>query len=74
MTNPLVKIVNSQTNEEIVREMNKEELQLFEDRQIEAELKKQEALALYSARQSALDKLSALGLTPEEIAAITGAN
>jgi Holliday junction resolvasome RuvABC DNA-binding subunit len=74
MTNPLVKIVNSQTNEEIVREMNEEELQLFEDRQIEANVKTQAALASESAKQSGIDKLSALGLTPEEIAAITGAN
>ena len=73
MSNPIIKIVNATTGEEIEREMNEEELA-----QYEADLKAQQALqeeqaAKEAARQSALDKLAALGLSPEEIAAITGA-
>ena len=43
--------------------------------QAEADLVKQEAIAdqKAAAKQSANDKLAALGLSPEEIAAITGA-
>jgi len=73
MTVYMIKEVNATTGEEIEREMNAKELA-----QYEADLEAQEAYQAAQAEQQALkdsanSKLAALGLTPEEIAAITGA-
>ena len=73
MTNPIIKIVNATTGQEVEREMTEEELLeheetlAFQKAFVEAENQKQ------ALRESANSKLAALGLSPEEIAAITGA-
>lgn len=71
-----VKLVIDATNgtqEEV--EMTAEEITEVQAMQIEFERRKEEELAAAeanaAAKASAEDKLSALGLTPEEIAAIT---
>lgn len=69
----IIKIVNVQTGEEIQREMTEsEEAQLVKDNK-QAEAVAKENLKLIKARESALGKLEALGLTPAEISALTGA-
>lgn len=68
----MIKIVNLQTGKEIVRDYTPEELAELQEIQVEQEAKQVEQAAREAARQSALDKLAALGLTPEEISAITG--
>lgn len=58
-------------------EFTPEELAVYQEEQAKelAELESQttEQATKEATRQAALDKLAALGLTPEEIAAITGA-
>jgi hypothetical protein len=72
MTKPTVKIHNTETDEIIEREMTKAEYDQFllDKAEIEslalAEAEKQ------AARQSALEKLAALGLTEAEIQALAG--
>lgn len=73
MTKPIIKIVNISTGEEIEREMNAKELAQYEAHLAAEEAKREEQAAKEAARQSALDKLAALGLSVEEISAITGA-
>lgn len=73
MPNPILKIVNVETGEEIERSMTDAEYKnLQNEREAQAILALQEQEQRL-VRQSALEKLAALGLTPEEIAAITGA-
>ena len=73
---PQVKIVNVETNEEITRDMNADELAWFipyakeaNDKFDNAEQVEADKLA---AKQSAQAKLAALGLTEEEVASILG--
>lgn len=73
MTNPIIKIVNVSTGEEIEREMNAEELAQLEADKLQREAELAEQAAKETARQTALDKLKAIGLTDEEIAALVGA-
>lgn len=73
MTELRIKIVNATTGEEIEREMNAKELAQWEADKKTSEAQAAEQAAKDATRQSALDKLAALGLTPEEISAITGA-
>jgi Holliday junction resolvasome RuvABC DNA-binding subunit len=73
MTNPITAIINASTGEEILREMSAEELAQWEAQNANEESMRKEEAAKQAARQSALEKLSALGLSPEEISAITGA-
>jgi hypothetical protein len=72
-----IKLVNASTGEEIEREMNFEEYEAFFEDKEKAELerlaKEQAAADKQALKDSANSKLAALGLTPEEIAAITGA-
>lgn len=73
MTAAIVKIVDISTGEEIERAVNAQELAQIEADQ-KAQADRDKALAeKQAARQSALDKLAALGLSVEEISAITGA-
>lgn len=72
MTNPIIKIVNSETGEEIQRPMNKEELAFWQSQKTEAENEIAQIDEAKAARQSALEKLAALGLTEAEIAALAG--
>lgn len=63
MTNPMIKLVNAETGEEIVREMNAAELKQWEKDIAEAEAQKAEA-AQKAAEKSAL--LAKLGITADE--------
>jgi DNA-binding NarL/FixJ family response regulator len=58
------------TGETINREMNAEELESHQAIQAEAEARQAETDAKVSARESALAKLAALGLTADEVAAL----
>jgi hypothetical protein len=71
MSNPMIRIHNTETNEVIDREMNAKELVQLEKDRIEFEATAAKLQATIAARTSALTKLSALGLTPEEISAIS---
>jgi len=64
MTNPNIQI------DDLVREMTDEEYDSYLARQAEQAEVEAQAQAKIEARQSALAKLAALGLTEEEIAAL----
>lgn len=64
------KIVNPITGEETWRDYTKKEIEQVEKAQAKAAEEIAEAEARNSARQSALAKLAALGLTEDEIAAL----
>jgi hypothetical protein len=71
MTNPIIKIVDSETGEEIEREMNADEFLQWEADQT-AEIARLEFFAKKNqARQAILDRL---GITAEEAALLLGAN
>ena len=76
MSRPMVKEHNLQTNEIIDREMNDAEFAAWQTEQAEwiaEEAARQAAEAAKAeAKASAESKLSALGLTPDEIAALRG--
>ena len=63
MTKPQVKIVNTETGEEIVRDANAEELAQMEKDAVNAAAKKAEELAQATAKAELLSKL---GITAEE--------
>lgn len=67
-----VKEIIVTTGEEIEREMTEQEFAEYESNLQEELAKQAEQAAKEAARQSALDKLAALGLTSEEIQAIAG--
>lgn len=69
MTIPQVKIVNAETGEEIVRDMNEDELAQLEIDKAEAEAAKAEAEAKDATRQALLDRL---GITTEEAKLLLG--
>ncbi len=71
MTRPIITIHNVETNEIIEREMNDAEFAQYEIDEAAEATKKAQAEAITNARASAMEKLSALGLTTEEIAALT---
>ena len=76
MTKPIIIISNSETGEVVEREMNEQEFAVYENDRIEhnkekAERAKAEADKA-SAKASAQAKLTALGLTADEVAAIVG--
>jgi len=58
---------NLTTNEIVEREMNAEEIAEKKQREIDAKKVADELAANTKARESATNKLAALGLTPEEI-------
>jgi hypothetical protein len=69
MTNPIIKIVNSETGEEVEREMNAAELKQYEKDQ--ASVKAEEV----AAEKAAADKaalLSKLGITEDEARLLLG--
>ena len=63
MTNPIIKIVNAETGEEIEREMNAQEFVQYETDQA-TETARQEAKATEAAEKAAL--LAKLGITEDE--------
>jgi hypothetical protein len=69
--NPLIKIVDIPSGVELEREMNAEELSQYEASQSAREAEQAAQAEQQALRDSANQKLAALGLTPEEIAAIT---
>lgn len=72
MANPTIKIVNVETGEETERPMTAAEFKQYQAQQELAAAQQAEAEAKEAARQSALEKLAALGLTEDEIKAIAG--
>jgi hypothetical protein len=77
MTNPLIQIHDVSSDLVEVREMNETELEEWETIQkaskLEADQLIQAQAEAQATKQSVTNKLAALGLTPEEISAITGA-
>lgn len=71
MSRPLVRILDFSTNETIDREMNDAEFAQFEIDQVDQIERIAAEAEKASAKASAKAKLSALGLTEEEIAALT---
>jgi hypothetical protein len=63
MTNPMIKLVNAETGEEVVREMNAEELKQW-DKDIAEATAAREAFAAKAAEKAAL--LEKLGITQDE--------
>jgi hypothetical protein len=72
MNKPITTIVNLETGEIVTREMNKSEYESLVEIQKEAQELDLELQAKAAARQSALEKLAALGLTEAEIQALAG--
>jgi DNA-binding NarL/FixJ family response regulator len=64
MSKPLIQI------DDLVREMTIAEYDAYQEQQLLAESEKLEKQQKVAARESALAKLAALGLTEEEIAAL----
>jgi hypothetical protein len=62
--------VNAETGEETIRPLNEDELIEIEKQKAESLARQAEADAKVAARENALAKLSALGLTQEEIDAL----
>jgi hypothetical protein len=67
MTTPQIKIVNAETGEEVIRDMNEAELEQFEIDQL-AIRTKEAANATKAAEKAAV--LAKLGLTAKEVAAL----
>jgi hypothetical protein len=71
MANPMIRIHDLATGEIIDREMNADEIKQKELDAANAKIKADAIAAKEATRNSALAKLAALGLTPEEISAIS---
>jgi len=71
MSNPIIKIVNVETGEELEREMNDTEFAQYEADQAAQAAKATELAAEAQARQALLDKL---GITEEEARLLLGGN
>ena len=67
---PEVKIVNLETNEEIVREMNDEEYANYQSDVARYEAKIVAQAEAEAAKQAATAKLAALGLTTDDLKAL----
>ena len=70
MTKPMIRIHNAETNEIIDREMNDDEFAQYEIDQKNYLAKEGEAEKLSLAKTAALNKLTALGLTIEDLRAL----
>jgi hypothetical protein len=68
---PLITIIDIETNKTIKRDFTEQELKQYETDKEITNLKIQAAKEKQSLIKSANAKLAGLGLTPEEIAAIT---
>jgi hypothetical protein len=69
-TNPTITIFDLASGESLERPLTADEIADAEARQAEAQEREVEADAKVAARESALAKLAALGLTEEEVAAL----
>lgn len=69
MSKPIIKIVNSQTGEEVEREMNAEELAQYEIDQQRKAQRKAEETAKAEAKAALLERL---GITAEEAQLLLG--
>lgn len=67
---PTILEVNAETGDEVIRELTSDEIAERGAMQTQAELLEAERQAQSAARESALAKLAALGLTQEEIEAL----
>jgi trehalose utilization protein len=72
MTRPIIKIVNVTTGEEIERQMNQEELAVYEQGQQNSQARAQAETEKAQARSAAEAKLLELGLTSEDLKALLG--
>lgn len=72
MSKPIIKIVNVETGEEIEREMTQEEYNQYLADKAKQKAEAEALAEKEAARQSALEKLAALGLTEAEIQALAG--
>jgi hypothetical protein len=70
MPNPIIKIVNAQTGEEIEREMTSQELAQWNVEIAENVERKRLETEAETAKEAAQAKLSALGLTSEDLKAL----
>ena len=70
MTTLQVKLVNAETGEEIVREMNANELSQLNQEIAERELLQAKANEAAEAKATAEAKLAALGLTADDLKAL----
>jgi hypothetical protein len=70
MTKPTIKIVNAETGDEVIREMNAEELNQLELDKARVALKNQEQEQLLVAKELVQAKLAALGLTKDDFKAL----
>jgi hypothetical protein len=70
MSKPIIRVHNMEIDEIIDREMSDKEFEIYLAQQEEITNKSNEQKRKEMARDSALAKLAALGLTPEEIAAL----
>jgi hypothetical protein len=69
MTNPTIRIHNTETNEVIDREMTENEFAQYEAQKVAESTRQAEAEAKATARQAILDRL---GLTADEAAILLG--
>jgi acyl-CoA reductase-like NAD-dependent aldehyde dehydrogenase len=67
---PSITVIDGLSGTEVVRELNQAELSDLEAVKTQAKARQDELEAKEKARQSALAKLAALGLTEAEIAAL----
>jgi len=72
MTNPIIKLVNATTGQEVEREMNATELKAYNVRLTASELAKEQEAQKEQSRAAAEAKLLALGLTTEDLKALLG--
>ena len=72
MTKPIVTIYDIDSENPVVREMTDQEYAQYQIDQENSEQFHNELAARQTARQSAISKLSALGLTESEIDALIG--
>lgn len=70
MSRPMIRIHNTETDEIVDREMNKEELDFYNKITLEGKILREELEQKEKNRISALAKLAALGLNEDEIAAL----
>lgn len=70
MTNPMIKIVNAETGDEIEREMNATELAQWNADKAESLAKEEAKAQENAAKNAAQTKLAALGLTADDLKAL----